>query len=142
MDGIQAAVLSVKLKHLNRGNDLRRAHARRYTDGLADIGQVVTPVEASYAKHVYHVYAIRVQERPEVMRTLSEKGIGYGVHYPVPIHLQEAYRHLGYEKGAFPVAEATSEEFISLPMFPSLTEAQLDLVVEAVKDCLAAPALN
>ena len=142
MDGIQAAVLSVKLQHLKRGNDLRRAHARKYNDAFAGIGQVVTPVEAKYAKHVYHVYAIRVQERSEVMRLLSDKGIGYGVHYPVPVHLQEAYCSLGYKKGAFPIAERTADEFLSLPMFPGLTEAQLDLVIEAVTDCIAAPAFS
>jgi dTDP-4-amino-4,6-dideoxygalactose transaminase len=142
MDGIQAAVLSVKLQHLTRGNDLRRSHARTYNEALSSMEQFITPVEARYAKHVYHVYAIRVQERNEVMEFLSNKGIGYGVHYPVPIHLQEAYRSLGYEKGSFPIAERTSEEFLSLPMFPELIPAQLDLVVEALKDCIAAPALN
>ena len=136
MDGIQAAVLSIKLQHLKRGNDLRRAHALRYAEAFAEIDELVAPVEASYAKHVYHVYAVRVKERAEVIRSLADKGIGCGVHYPVPIHLQEAYRGLGYKKGSFPTAETTAEEFVSLPMFPELTRAQVDRVVEAVKDCV------
>jgi dTDP-4-amino-4,6-dideoxygalactose transaminase len=142
MDGIQGAVLSVKLQHLKAGNELRRAHALKYNQAFASVEQLIAPVEASYARHVYHVYAIRVQERAEVMEHLTNKGIGYGVHYPVPIHLQEAYRGLGYEKGAFPVAERTAEEFLSLPMFPELKQTQLDLVIEAVKDCIPAPVFS
>ncbi|HEU0209518.1 MAG TPA: DegT/DnrJ/EryC1/StrS family aminotransferase [Candidatus Udaeobacter sp.] len=142
MDGIQAAVLSVKLRNLKRGNDLRRQHAAHYTEAFSNVEHVVAPLEADYAKHVYHVYAIRVPERNEIMEFLARKGIGYGVHYPVPVHLQEAYRALGYEKGAFPIAERTAEEFLSLPMYPTLTHTQRNLVVEAVKDCAAAPAFN
>src|SRR5678809_1785790 len=89
--------------------------------------------EAIYAQHVYHVYAIRVQERERLMRHLGEKGIGYGIHYPVPVHLQEAYRSLGYGPGSFPVAEQAAKEFVSLPMFPELTTAQIALVIDAVK---------
>lgn len=142
MDGIQGAVLSVKLRHLKRGNELRRAHALKYNDAFVNTEQLAIPVEAEYARHIYHVYAIRVQERKDVLRFLDDKGIGYGVHYPVPIHLQEAYRGLGYKKGTFPVAERTAQEFVSLPMFPELSQAQLDLVIEAVKDCVGVPAFN
>jgi len=142
MDGIQAAVLSVKLQHLKRGNDLRRAHALRYKEALSKVEELVIPVEATYAQHVYHVYAIRVKERAEFIQSLTNKGIGCGVHYPVPIHLQEAYRALGYKKGSFPIAESTAEEFVSLPMFPELTEAQLQRVVEAVKDSLGVLAFS
>jgi dTDP-4-amino-4,6-dideoxygalactose transaminase len=142
MDGIQGAVLSVKLRSLARSNESRRTHALKYNEAFTDVEQVITPVEASYAKHVYHVYAIRVQERSDVIESLTKEGIGYGVHYPVPVHLQHAYRDLGYTKGAFPVAERTAEEFLSLPMYPGLTQAQRDLVIEAVKDCVAAPALT
>jgi dTDP-4-amino-4,6-dideoxygalactose transaminase len=104
--------------------------------------EVVTPLEADYARHVYHIYAIRVQERAEVIRFLGDRGIGCGVHYPVPIHLQEAYSSLGYKTGNFPIAERTAEEFISLPMFPELTESQIELVVEAVQDSVAVSALT
>jgi dTDP-4-amino-4,6-dideoxygalactose transaminase len=142
MDGIQAAVLSVKLPHLKRGNDLRRAHALKYNEALGKTEDLVIPIEASYAQHIYHVYTIRVKERAEFMRSLADRGIGCGVHYPVPIHLQEAYRGLGYKEGSFPIAERTAEEFVSLPMFPELSEAQLERVIDAVKDYRGVPALN
>ena len=133
MDGIQAAVLQVKLRHLAQGNQKRRAHARFYQRAFADLEEVGSPFEASYGEHVYHVYAIRVAERDTVMKRLQEEGIDCGIHYPVPVHLQEAYRSLGYQPHAFEVSERTSAEFISLPMFPELTEAQLERVTEAVE---------
>jgi dTDP-4-amino-4,6-dideoxygalactose transaminase len=136
MDGIQAAILRVKLKHLERGNDLRRTHASQYNKMFRSLDGLFAPVEATYSRHVYHIYAIRVRERDEVMRSLGENGIGCGVHYPVPVHLQEAYHHLGYRKGAFPIAERIAQEFISLPMFPELTGTQIELVAEAVKDSI------
>jgi dTDP-4-amino-4,6-dideoxygalactose transaminase len=142
MDGIQAAVLSVKLQHLKRGNQLRRSHALKYNEALGKVEELVIPVEAVHSQHVYHVYAIRVKERAEFMQSLANKGIGCGVHYPVPIHLQEAYRGLGYKKGSFPIAERTAEEFVSLPMFPELTQAQLKRVVEAVRDSIRVPAFS
>jgi dTDP-4-amino-4,6-dideoxygalactose transaminase len=137
MDGIQAAVLSVKLKYLESGNALRRAHALEYNRAFAGVEEVGTPFEASYARHVYHVYAIRVQERDEVMWRLKEKGIQCGVHYPVPVHLQKAYRSLGYQTGALPISEQTALEFISLPMFPELSEAQIAMVALSVREAVA-----
>jgi dTDP-4-amino-4,6-dideoxygalactose transaminase len=138
MDGIQAAVLGVKLRYLESGNSLRRAHALQYNRAFDEIGEVVTPLEASYARHVYHVYAVRVQERDVVMRALKERGIQFAVHYPVPIHLQKAYQDLGYKTGSLPVSEQIAREFISLPMFPELTEAQINRVVLATKEsCLS-----
>jgi len=137
MDGIQGAVLSIKLRHLERGNQLRRAHALRYNRAFAGIDEIVTPVEAPYAEHVYHIYALRVQSRDELIDLFEREGIGCGVHYPVPVHLQKAYASLGHQVGAFPKAEATSAEFISLPMFPELTSAQIDLVAETAKESLA-----
>ena len=142
MDGIQAAVLSVKLPHLERGNELRRAHALQYDQALARTEGIVTPRKAAYARHVYHIYAIRTQERDEVMRLLEEKEIGCGVHYPIPVHLQEAYRNLGYERGTLPVTEKAAEEFISLPMFPELTLTQITLVAETVGDSIPVGALS
>jgi len=141
MDGIQAAVLSIKLRHLERGNLLRREHALQYNQAFAGIDDVATPFEANYARHVYHVYAIRVQERDEVWRCLEEKGIGCAVHYPIPIHLQEACRSLGYAAGAFPVAENLAEEFLSLPMFPELTEEQIEYVARCVSETVGAGSL-
>jgi len=136
MDGIQAAVLRIKLRHLDSANLLRRAHAAHYDQALRDIVGIVTPVEAAYARHVYHVYAIRLHPRDEVVGILKKNGIECGIHYPVPVHLQEAYGSLGYEPGAFPVAEQCAREFISLPMFPELTKEQLEQVVQSLKMAL------
>src|SRR5947199_980734 len=141
MDGIQAAVLSIKLRYLDEANLLRRKHALEYNQAFAGIDDVATPFEAEYARHVYHVYAIRVQERDEVRRHLAEKEIGCAVHYPIPIHLQEACRNLGYTAGAFPVAENLAEEFLSLPMFPELTEEQIEYVARCVSEVVGVEAL-
>jgi dTDP-4-amino-4,6-dideoxygalactose transaminase len=141
MDGIQGAVLSIKLRHLEETNLLRHEHALQYNQAFAGIDEVATPFEANYARHVYHVYAIRVQERDEVRRHLAEKEIGCAVHYPIPIHLQEACRNLGYTKGAFPKAENLAEEFLSLPMFPELTEEQIEYVARCVSETVGAGAL-
>jgi dTDP-4-amino-4,6-dideoxygalactose transaminase len=138
MDGIQAAVLRIKLRHLETGNQLRRSHAAHYNKAFGAIEEVITPGLTDGARHVYHIYAIRVQDRDEVMRFLAEKSIGCGVHYPIPIHLQEAYRGLGYARGAFPIAERCAEEFVSLPMFPELTPVQVEMVAQAVKEACAA----
>ena len=141
MDGIQAAILSIKLGHLEEANRLRRERALQYKQAFAGIEGVATPFEADYARHVYHVYAIRVQERDEVRPFLEEKGIGCGVHYPIPIHLQEACRSLGYAEGSFPVAENLAEEFLSLPMFPELTEEQTEYVARCVNEVVGVEAL-
>jgi len=141
MDGIQAAVLSIKLRHLAEANSLRRKHAAEYNQALAGINEVLTPSEATYARHVYHVYAVRVQERDVVTRNLQEKGVGCAVHYPVPVHLQEACRNLGYKRGAFPIAESQADQFLSLPIFPELTEEQIDYVVRCVSDVVGVEAL-
>ncbi len=142
MDGIQAAILRIKLRHLDRNNQRRRARALQYNEAFAGLDQIVTPYEAEAGRHVYHLYAVRVSERDEIMRLLEEKNIGCGIHYPVSIHLQEAYQALGYAEGAFPNAERTSAEFISLPMFPELSETQAALVAEAVKEALRAFAVK
>jgi dTDP-4-amino-4,6-dideoxygalactose transaminase len=141
MDGIQAAVLSIKLGHLDEANSLRRKHALEYNQAFAGIDEVLTPFEAKYARHVYHVYAVRVQERDAALRHLQEKGVGCAVHYPVPIHLQEAGRNLGYAKGAFPIAENLADEFLSLPMFPELTEEQVEYVARCVSEAVGVEAL-
>jgi dTDP-4-amino-4,6-dideoxygalactose transaminase len=141
MDGIQAAVLSIKLSHLDEANSLRRKHALGYNQAFAGIDDVLTPLEARHARHVYHVYAIRVQERDKVRRFLEQKGVGCGVHYPIPIHLQEACRGLGYTEGAFPIAEDLAEEFLSLPMFPELTEEQIEYVARCVCEVVGVEAL-
>ena len=136
MDGIQAAVLGVKLRHLDKGNELRRSHAAQYDQALTGIEELVTPSEAGYARHVYHIYAIRVRERDEVIEMLAEMGVACGIHYPVPIHLQQAYQSLEYEAGAFPIAERAARQLISLPMFPELSPAQVEAVAEGVKEAV------
>ena len=138
LDGIQAAVLGVKLRHLDHENQQRRDHALRYDRALAGVREVVAPVAADGGRHVYHIYAIRVRDRHGLMPALEDKAIGYGVHYPIPIHLQTAYRSLGYQRGDFPVAEQCATEFVSLPMFPELTSGQIALVTGVVNDVLGA----
>ena len=140
MDGIQGAVLRIKLKVLDRGNAARRAHAKRYDEGLTGLpGLTVTP-PAAYGVPVYHIYAVRVKERDRVLQALTQRGIGCGIHYPIPIHLQQAYRSLGLGVGSFPVAERCANEFLSLPMFPELTPAQTEAVVQEVKSAVSAVA--
>jgi dTDP-4-amino-4,6-dideoxygalactose transaminase len=133
MDGFQGAVLSVKLKYLSMWNEARRRNAKLYEQFLADTDNIITPYEADYAKHVYHIYAIRTQNRDMLKNNLAEKGICCGIHYPVPLHLQDAYKCLGYEIGSFPIAEQCAEDFISLPMFPELTSEQIEYVVHETK---------
>src|SRR5438874_4016967 len=134
MDAIQGACLTIELRHLERGNELRRKHAQRYNERFGGLNEVVTPIEADYARHIYHVYAIRVQGREGIIRQLEEKGVGYGVHYPIPMHLQEAYNGLEYERGAFPVSEMIAGEVLSLPMYPELEEDQINFVIETVTE--------
>ncbi len=138
MDGIQGAVLSVKLKYIDQWNELRRQHAREYSNMLASVPGIVTPTVASYGTHVFHIYAIRMAERDEVMRQLRENGVACGIHYPVPVHMQEAYAELNYKAGDFPVAEKCASEYISLPMFPELTPSQILHVTETLKQIAGA----
>jgi dTDP-4-amino-4,6-dideoxygalactose transaminase len=137
MDGIQAAVLRVKLRTLDRGNAARRNHAQLYSGSLGGCQDLVTPKEADYARHVYHVYAVRVQDRDRLLRALTDRGISCGIHYPIPIHLQKAYRSLGLGRGSFPVSEHCADEFLSLPMFPELTVGQIETVAGEVKAMLS-----
>ena len=132
MDGLQGAVLSVKLRHLSAWNDARRKNARLYDQLLADVDDVLTPTEADYARHVYHVYALRTQNRDDLMSTLAGKDISCGIHYPVPVHLQEAYKQLGHGKNSFPIAEKCADEFVSLPMFAELTAEQIEKVSKEI----------
>jgi dTDP-4-amino-4,6-dideoxygalactose transaminase len=136
MDGLQGAVLSVKLKHLDAGNVKRRSHALLYDQLLGETGEIIIPFEAPHGRHVYHIYAVRVRNRNQILQAMADEEITCAVHYPVPAHLQEAYHFLGCEKGSFPVAEACAEEFLSLPMFPDLTRAQIHAVADELKLCL------
>jgi dTDP-4-amino-4,6-dideoxygalactose transaminase len=103
---------------------------------LSSIEDVITPIDPVNGRHVYHIYAVRVRFRDALMKHLAERGIGCGIHYPVPIHLQKAYRHLAHTEGAFPIAETCAREQISLPMFAELRPSQIEAVCEAIKTAL------
>jgi dTDP-4-amino-4,6-dideoxygalactose transaminase len=139
LDSIQAGWLSVKLRHLAQWNESRRALAHRYHELLAEAkDSIVVPFEAAWTKGVYHLYVVRVPNREALQAALAEAGIGTGIHYPIPLHLQKAYEHLGYQKGAFPVTERVASEIVSLPMFPQMTTAQQDEVAQKVEEFLDA----
>jgi dTDP-4-amino-4,6-dideoxygalactose transaminase len=139
LDSIQAGWLSVKLPHLAKWNDSRRKLAHRYHELFADLkDSMVLPLEASWTKGVYHLYVVRVQDRESLQARLAEAGIGTGIHYPIPLHQQTAYKHLGYKNGDFPVTERVAGEIVSLPMFPQLSHSQQDEVVTAVKEFIGA----
>ena len=137
MDGFQGAVLDVKLPHLPAWTDARRRNAKLYNELLKDVAQITLPFEADYAQHVYHIYAIRVQNRDQLINKLAEQGITCGIHYPVPLHLQEAYQFLGYSEGDFPNAEKCAQEFVSLPMFPELEEESIRYIAKKIKEEMA-----
>jgi dTDP-4-amino-4,6-dideoxygalactose transaminase len=140
LDAIQAGFLDVKLKHLARWTDLRRAAAARYNELFESVPGVVVPYTPPNQKPVYHLYVIRVSDRKQVQEQLTKAGIGTGVHYPVPVHLQNAYADLGYEKGDMPVTELFAAQVLSLPMFPNLTfEDQQRVVAEVAKVTESAP---
>jgi len=134
MDGFQGAVLDVKLKHLPEWTQARQDHAAQYNALLADTAGISCPqVAAHNNQHVYHIYAVRIAEREAVMASLQSKGVASGIHYPIPLHLQEAYKDLGYQKGQFPIAERCAQQQVSLPMFAELSEDQVSYVAETLK---------
>ncbi|MBI4032676.1 DegT/DnrJ/EryC1/StrS family aminotransferase [Candidatus Berkelbacteria bacterium] len=130
LDGIQAAILSAKLPHLAAWTETRRAHAARYTELLPST--MKKPVEAPGNQHVYHLYTIEVDERDEVLKRLKAAGIGAGVHYPIPLHRQPAYAHLGTKAGTLPVTERVATRILSLPMFAELQSEELEVVTQAL----------
>jgi dTDP-4-amino-4,6-dideoxygalactose transaminase len=135
LDALQAAILRVKLTRLDAWNERRRTLAERYRAALQGV-PVTLPVERPWAKHVYHIFTIRTQERVRVRALLHDRGIETGVHYPVPLHLQPCYAALGLREGSFPEAESAAREVLSLPLYPEMTEADVDTVSEAVIDAL------
>ena len=137
LDGMQAAILGVKLQHLDAWNENRRQRAARYSELLADT-PVITPQHLPQTTPVYHCYVIRTPERERVLEQLRAAGIGAGVHYPIPLHLQPAYQHLELEAGSFPVSETLAAEVISLPIYAELSDEQQDFVVEHIKKTLDA----
>jgi dTDP-4-amino-4,6-dideoxygalactose transaminase len=135
LDAIQAGILNAKLAHLQAWNDQRRLNAKRYHDLLAPLTENLgLPFEPSWSRAVYHLFVVRSQNRDLLRQHLESANIGTGIHYPIPLHLQEAYLHLGYKDGDFPVAEKVSSEILSLPMYPQLTEEQLQAVVNKIRE--------
>jgi len=156
MEGIQGAVLGVKLKHLEKWTSGRKRVAAKYNELLKDVEELQLPEEMEYAKHVYHLFVVKVkgetsdqesvtvvsqtgaiaksQSRDELQKFLTEKGISTGLHYPIPLHLQPCFEHLGYKKGDFPVSEELAEQCLSLPMYPELTDEQIGYVTEKIKE--------
>jgi len=136
LDEMQAAILRIKLRQLEDWNSRRRALAREYDRRLADLPQVVRPVELPRASHVYHLYVVRVPRRDELLEYLNGKGVGAAIHYPKPIHLQEATRYLGYKAGDFPVTEKASQEILSLPIYPELAIDDVDYICQSIAEFL------
>ncbi len=139
MDGIQGAILRVKLRHLDAWTDARRARAADYARAFAGTG-IATPVERPDCRHVYHVYAVRLSQRDSTRAALQAADIQTGVHYPIPIHLQPAHADLGYGPGDFPVSEQAAAQVLSLPMFPEMTVEQVEQVAAAVLAAERVPA--
>ena len=131
LEALQAAILSVKLRHLEAWNAARQAHAQRYDQRLRDSG-VQTPVTMPSRQHVYHLYTVRTPQRDELQGALAAAGIQTGIHYPIPVHRQPAYADVEYPAGAFPHAEQAAQEVLSLPMYPELTPDDIDLVASTV----------
>lgn len=136
LDGLQAAILRVKFRHLDRWVDARRAHAARYGELLGDVSGVALPVEKPYGRHSYYVYVVRVSDRESFMARLKEKGCGCGIHYPVPLHLQPAFAELGGREGDHPVAERYAKEIVSIPMFPEMTEEQVTEAAAVIREAV------
>jgi dTDP-4-amino-4,6-dideoxygalactose transaminase len=139
MDGIQGAVLGVKLKHLESWTEARRTRANTYARALQDTG-IVPPVERPGVRHVYHVYVVRASDRDGLRARLTEAGVQTGVHYPIPVHLQPAYRDLGYSAGDFPVSERAAGDVLSLPIYPELTNEQIEMIAGICRASVPAPA--
>lgn len=136
LDEIQAAILRVKLKYLDAGNEIRRNKADCYLSLLKDLAGIVTFPEAIYARHVYHLFVIRCAQRDKLQSFLAKEGVGTLIHYPIPVHLQNSYHDLGYKKGDFPVSESCAETILSLPMYPEIANEDIHRIVETMKQYL------
>ena len=141
LDSIQAGILRVKLRHLPRWTEQRRAAAARYREQLAAEDGIALPCELEWTKAVYHLFVVRVEHRDELMKQLGTAGIGTGIHYPIPLHLQNAYQHLGYGPGDFPSSERITSEILSLPMYPQLQLDQQRRVAQTLKQLVSSRAV-
>jgi dTDP-4-amino-4,6-dideoxygalactose transaminase len=133
LDGLQAAILSVKLRHLEAWSEGRRRVARRYGELLASVDGVTPPHDEPHHTPVYHLYVVRLANRDRVAKALADAGVATGVHYPIPLHLQPAYRRLGLSQGDFPIAERLADEILSLPIYPELDDERIEYVVSHLK---------
>ena len=138
LDAIQAGILRLKLGHLAEWNKQRREKAEAYQELLCSVDGLILPFEPSGTRAVYHLYVIRVQDRQELQDQLKKAGVGTGIHYPVPLHSQKAYRALRYSQGEFPVTERIATEILSLPMYPQLERVDQETIARSVKECLTA----
>lgn len=134
LDGMQAAILRVKLRYLEGWVEGRRSHAKQYVEMLGDVSKLILPIEQPNARHSYYVHVVRTSNRDEVMAKLKERGCGCGIHYPLPLHLQPAYAFLGGREGDHPVAEAYAKQIISIPMFPELTQDQVTEAAAIIRE--------
>ncbi|MEK6852331.1 MAG: DegT/DnrJ/EryC1/StrS family aminotransferase [Nanoarchaeota archaeon] len=134
LDTLHAAILNVKLRHLDEWVEKRRKNAFRYGKLLNENDKLTLPKENGYGEHAYHLYVVRSRERDKLRAYLEKEGIQTGIHYPIPLHLQKAYLHLGYEEGSFPVAEQHAKEILSLPMYPELSEEQINYACDKIKE--------
>ena len=132
LEGFQGAILRVKLRHLEDWTEARRTHAGEYRELLSGAG-VDVPEEMPYARHVYHIFAIRTRQREKLQQSLREKAIYTGIHYPIPVHCLPAYADLEYKKGDFPISEVVADEVLSLPMFAELSAEQIQVVCDAIR---------
>lgn len=133
LDTLQAAVLNVKLPHLKSWNDARAAHAAKYQELLRDVGDITLQKTLPSVGHIYHLFMIETDHRAELQQHLGSIGVDTGIHYPIPVHLQKAYSHLGYTEGAFPNAEYLAKRILSLPMFAELADAQIEFVTNGIR---------
>jgi len=135
MDGVQGAILRVKLNHLETWTEARRAHATLYDRLLAET-KLGVPAVMAYSRHVYHIYAARVPRREAVQQAMQAREIQTGIHYPIPVHLQEAHADLGYRSGDFPISERAANEVLSLPMYPELSDENIEIVTAALREAV------
>ncbi len=134
LDTVQAAILNVKLKHLNTMNELRYKAATKYDEVLQRLGDLVLPKIPPKGEHIFHLYVLRTKHRDALLKYLNDKGVGAGIHYPTPIHLHGAFKYLGYKVGDYPVAENLANEIVSLPIFPELSDEQIQYVGKTIKE--------
>lgn len=135
LDNLQAAILDIKLKKLEKNNQLRRKWAKLYSDLLKDTGYIL-PIEKSWAKHVYYVYTIRYPKRDKIIHSLKSLEIGSGIYYPIPIHFQPSFKYLGYKQGDFPITEKIVKEIFSIPMFPELTQEEVKHISSSILEMI------